>query len=51
MIANIPAKTGAAKLVPPATVSFVLLLSRKPFEQLPVPPNEGSLEQKRYPAL
>ena len=36
MIANIPAKIGAAKLVPPATVKFVLLLSRKPFAQLPV---------------
>jgi len=49
--ANIPAKTGAAKLVPPATVRFTLLLSRNPFVQLPVTPFELSLEQKRYPAL
>src|SRR5438094_426286 len=49
--ANIPAKTGAAKLVPPATVRFTLLLSRNPFVQLPVTPFELSLEHKRYPAL
>ena len=51
IIANIPAKTGAAKLVPPATVRFTLVLSRNPFAQLPVTLVIVSLEQKRYPAL
>jgi hypothetical protein len=44
-IATIPAKMGAAKLVPPATVRFVLLVSRKPCEQLPVTLVEESPEQ------
>jgi len=33
-----PAKMGAAKLVPPAMVRYWSLVSRKPFEQLPVMP-------------
>src|SRR5207253_6383199 len=41
----------SAKLVPPATVRFTLLLSRNPFVQLPVTLVKVSLEQKRYPAL
>jgi len=46
MIASIPAKIGAAKLVPPATVKYSSLESRKPFEQLPVMPVAvESLEQ------
>ena len=45
MIASMPAKIGAAKLVPPATVRLVLVASRKPFAQLPVMPVEVSLEQ------
>lgn len=49
-IASIPAKIGAAKLVPPATVRFLLFASRKPFEQLPVTPVDAvSLEQYKYP--
>lgn len=49
-IASIPAKIGAAKLVPPATVRRTLFASRKPFEQLPVMPVDAvSLEQYRYP--
>src|ERR1700740_2176272 len=48
-----PAKIGASKLVPPATVRSVLLTSRKPLPggQLPVIMVEESLEQKRKPAL
>ena len=34
MIASMPAKIGAAKLVPPATVRYSSLLSLKPLEQL-----------------
>lgn len=48
-IASIPAKIGAAKLVPPATVSFMLFASRKPFEQLPGTRDAVSLEQYKYP--
>src|SRR6516165_1706061 len=52
MIASIPAKSGAAKLVPPAVVRFLELVSRNPCEQLPVIPVKPiSLEQKRYGAL
>src|SRR3974390_378197 len=51
MIAIIPANIGAPKLVPPATVRFVLFVSRKPLAQLPVILVEESLEQYRYPAL
>jgi hypothetical protein len=51
MIATNPAKIGVSKLVPPATVRFTVLTSRKPFEQLPVIPVLGSLEQYRKPAL
>jgi hypothetical protein len=48
MIANIPAKIGVEKLVPPATVKYWSLASRKPFEQLPsMPVDVESLEQKR----
>jgi hypothetical protein len=48
MMATIPEKIGASKLVPPATVRYSSLLSRKPFEQLPVIPVAlESLEQKR----
>jgi hypothetical protein len=46
MIASIPEKIGAAKLVPPATVRYASLLSRKPLAQLPVMPVAvESLEQ------
>src|SRR5579871_2695670 len=45
------AKIGAAKLVPPAAVTNLLLLSRNPFVQLPETPTEVSLEQKRYGAF
>ena len=45
--ANIPAKIGAAKLVPPAVVSLALFTSRNPCEQLPVIPVIESLEHKR----
>jgi hypothetical protein len=51
MIAISPAKIGTSKLVPPATVRFTVLTSRKPFEQLPVIPVVGSLEQYKKPAL
>lgn len=52
MIAIIPAKIGAAKLVPPAVVRFTLFVSRKPCEQLPVMPEKVvSLEQRRYGAF
>lgn len=46
-----PEKIGASKLVPPATVRFVVLASRNPCEQLPVMPMLGSLEQYKNPAL
>src|SRR5271163_3153335 len=46
-----PANVGASKLVPPATVSSELLVSRKPCAQLPVIMVDGSLEQYRNPAL
>src|SRR6516162_9481239 len=49
--ANIPAKIGAAKLVPPAVVSLALFTSRNPCEQLPVMPVFESLEHNRYGAL
>src|SRR5579871_3407988 len=51
MMAIMPAKIGASKLVPPATVKFTSLLSRKPFEQLPVICVDESLEQYKNPAL
>src|SRR5271155_767670 len=52
MIATIPAKIGASKLVPPATVKSLSLLSRNPFAQLPVIPVSWlSLEQYKNPAL
>src|ERR1700730_196191 len=52
MMATIPAKMGASKLVPPATVKFLSLLSRNPFAQLPVIPVSWlSLEQYKKPAL
>src|SRR5438309_5723281 len=51
MSATRPAKLGASKLVPPATVRLVLFTSRNPCEQLPVTPvNPLSLEQNRKPA-
>ena len=46
MMASIPEKMGASKLVPPATVRYSSLLSRNPLEQLPVMPFAvESLEQ------
>src|SRR5689334_10127843 len=51
MRATSPANIGESKLVPPAAVRFVLFASRKPFEQLPLIPRLGSLEQYRNPAL
>src|ERR1700722_15183404 len=54
MIATMPAKIGASKLVPPATVRFVLLESRNPFDGVQLPVffvSAMSLEQYRNPAL
>src|SRR5271163_2399216 len=51
MMATMPAKIGASKLVPPATVRSMSLASRKPFVQLPLMLSEESLEQYRKPAL
>src|SRR5271163_1360825 len=45
-----PANIGASKLVPPATVKLTSVLSRNPFEQLPVTPVFASLEQYKNPA-
>jgi hypothetical protein len=45
--AIIPAKIGAPKLVPPATVRLVLFVSRNPLAQLPVTLVDVSLEQYR----